>query len=54
MVYNAFTVRFGEKARLFEPEFAGVKGAAIYANSMVSFHLEPIDPPSREGRIIMC
>ena len=54
MVYNAFTVRFGEKARLFEPEFSVVKGAAIYGNAMHSYQLPENAPPSgpKDGIIV--
>jgi len=54
MVHNAFTGRFGEKARLFEPEFSVVKGAAIYGNAMHSYQLPENAPPSgpKDGIIV--
>ena len=53
MVYNAFTARFGEKAILFEPEFAVAKGAAIYGNSMYSYRLPENAPPSGPDGVIV-
>ena len=44
MVFGAFTERFGEKAILWEPEFAVAKGAAIYGRNTAGYRFEKSDP----------